>query len=66
LLEEKGVRYREIDAPGGTAAREEAQRRSGGSTTVPQIFVGGTHIGGCDDLFSLERAGKLDGMLRAA
>ena len=63
LLESKGAAYREIDAPGGTPEREEAMRRSGGRTTVPQIFIGGAHIGGCDDLVALERAGKLDALL---
>ncbi|MEJ0018750.1 MAG: glutaredoxin 3 [Acetobacteraceae bacterium] len=66
LLSEKGVAFREIDAPHGTAARQEAIRRSGGRTTVPQIFIGGQHVGGCDDLMALERAGKLDPMLQAS
>jgi glutaredoxin 3 len=65
LLSGKGVTVREIDAPYGTAARQEAIRRSGGRTTVPQIFIGGRHIGGCDELVALERAGKLDPLLRA-
>jgi glutaredoxin 3 len=63
LLESKGASYREIDAPNGTPARAEAVQRSGGRTTVPQIFIGGAHIGGCDDLVALERAGKLDALL---
>ena len=63
LLDRKGVAYREIDAPGGTAARAEAQARSGGRTSVPQIFIDGAHVGGCDDLVALERAGKLDALL---
>jgi len=63
LLDRKGAAYREIDAPNGTKEREEAMRRSGGRTTVPQIFIGGAHIGGCDDLVALERAGKLDALL---
>jgi len=64
LLSEKGVSIREIDAPHGTSEREEARRRSGGRTTVPQIFIGGQHVGGSDDLLALDRAGKLDEMLR--
>ena len=60
LLGSKGVAVREIDAPHGSAARQEATRRSGGRTTVPQIFIGGRHIGGCDDLYALERDGKLN------
>ena len=63
LLRKKGVEFQEIDAPGGSAARAEAVARSGGKTTVPQIFVGGTSIGGCDDLMALDRAGKLDALL---
>ena len=65
LLDDKGVAYREISAPHGTEEREEAMRRSGRSS-VPQIFIDGQHIGGCDDLLALERAGKLDPLLKAA
>jgi glutaredoxin 3 len=65
LLGKKGVEFREIDAPNGSPERQDAMRRSGGSTTVPQIFIGGTHIGGCDDLVALDRAGKLDTLLHA-
>ncbi len=63
LLTTKGVEFREIDAPRGSAARREASVRSGGRTSVPQIFIGGTHIGGCDELVALERAGKLNALL---
>jgi glutaredoxin 3 len=63
LLDAKGAVYREIDAPRGSAARAEARDRSGGSTTVPQIFIDGRHIGGCDELEALDRAGKLDTLL---
>lgn len=63
LLDKKGATYREIDAPGGTPQREEARARSGGRSSVPQIFIDGQHIGGCDDLVALERAGKLDALL---
>lgn len=66
LLTGKGVEVKEIDAPHGTPERAEAIRRSGGRSTVPQIFIGGKHIGGCDDLVALEAAGKLDPLLRAA
>ncbi len=65
LLTKKGVTFKEIDAPGGTPAREEARARSGGRSTVPQIFIGDQHIGGSDDLAALERAGKLDALLAA-
>ena len=65
LLSGKGVAFREIDAPHGTPEREESIRRSGGRSTVPQIFIGGRHIGGSDDLVALDRAGALDPLLRA-
>ena len=65
LLSEKGVAFREINAPHGSAERQEAIRRSGGRTSVPQIFIGDRHIGGCDDLVALDRAGKLDPLLHA-
>ncbi len=65
LLTEKGAAFEEIDAPGGSAARQEARTRSGGKTSVPQIFIDGKYIGGSDDLAALERAGKLDALLTA-
>ncbi|HUZ65205.1 MAG TPA: glutaredoxin 3 [Acetobacteraceae bacterium] len=66
LLAKKGAAYREIDAPHGSAARAEARERSGGRTTVPQIFIGGQHIGGCDDLMALNAQGALDSLLNVA
>ena len=65
LLSGKGVAFHEINAPHGSAERQESIRRSGGRTTVPQIFIGDRHIGGCDDLVALDRAGKLDPLLKA-
>lgn len=65
LLEKKGVAFREIVAPNGSAERLQSNERSG-RISVPQIFIGGRHVGGCDDLVGLERAGKLDLMLTAA
>ena len=65
LLTKKGVAFREIDAPQGTPERAEAIERAGGRTSVPQIFIDGRHIGGCDDLMALERAKTLDAMLGA-
>ena len=65
LLTRKGAPFQEIDAPHGTPERAASVQRSGGRTSVPQIFVGGQHVGGCDDLMALERAGKLDAMLAA-
>lgn len=66
ILGDKSAAVREIHAPYGTPERDEATRRSGGRSTVPQIFIDGQHIGGCDDLVALDRAGKLDPLLRAA
>jgi len=66
ILSTKSVEFQEINAPHGSAERDESKRRSGGRTTVPQIFIGDRHIGGCDDLVALDRAGKLDPLLTAA
>jgi len=65
LLRKKGVEFQEIDAQNGSAAREESIKRSGGRTSVPQIFIDGEAIGGSDELAALERAGKLDAILAA-
>ncbi|MET0273608.1 MAG: glutaredoxin 3 [Phenylobacterium sp.] len=62
LLEQKGVRFSEIVAAFDPEKRREMIQRSG-RTTYPQIFIGDTHIGGCDDMMALERAGKLDPLL---
>lgn len=66
LLQRKGVAFREIKAPYGTAEREESIRRSGGRTSVPQVFIDGKYVGDCDGLVALDAAGKLDPLLRAA
>jgi glutaredoxin 3 len=66
LLQDRGASFREIDAPQGSPAREEAIRRAGGRTSVPQIFIDGRHIGGCDDLVALDAAGKLAPLLAAS
>ena len=63
LLEQKGAAFREIDVMGDSQARGEMIRRANGRYTVPQIFIGDTHVGGSDDLYALEQAGKLDAML---
>ena len=63
LLDRKGAAYREIDAPHGTPERAEAAARSGGRSTMPQIFIDGAHIGGCDELLALDRTGTLDTLL---
>jgi glutaredoxin 3 len=66
LLERKGVAYENIDVMADTARHDEMVARAGGSTTVPQIFIDGVHIGGSDELAALERAGKLDPLLGIA
>ena len=63
LLAKKGVEVEEIDIYMSAEARQEMQANTGGARTVPQIFIGDTHVGGCDDLYALENAGKLDQML---
>lgn len=65
LLNQKGVQYSEIDVMADPDRRPEMMQRANGGRTVPQIFVGEIHVGGCDDLFALERAGKLDPLLAA-
>jgi glutaredoxin 3 len=62
LLDQKGVSYTEIDVMGDNEKRGEMMRRSG-RRTVPQIFIGDTHVGGSDDLYALEQAGRLDALL---
>ena len=62
LLERKGVSFQEIDVEASPEKRAEMQARSG-RRTVPQIFIGDHHVGGCDDLHALEQAGKLDALL---
>lgn len=64
LLKQKGVpRVTEIDVSQDASLREEMTKKAGGRRTVPQIFIGGAHIGGCDDLYALEQEGKLDSLL---
>ena len=65
LLEMKKVDYREIPVDRGGAPRDEMIQRAGGRSTVPQIFIDGRHVGGCDDLMALEYDGKLDALLAA-
>jgi glutaredoxin 3 len=66
LLTQKGVAFTEIEAGMDPDKRREMAQLSGGRTTFPQIFIGGEHIGGCDEMLALERAGKLDPLLSAA
>jgi glutaredoxin 3 len=65
LLEKKGVAFTEIEAAFDPDKRQEMVQRSGGRATFPQIFIGDRHIGGCDDMMALERAGELDPLLAA-
>lgn len=64
LLKRKGQAFKEINAE-DDAVRDEMVQKAGGRRTVPQIFINGQHVGGCDDLYALDKAGKLDGMLAA-
>lgn len=66
LLESKGVAFDDIDVMTQPGRRDEMIARSGGRTSVPQIFVDGRHIGNCDDIYALEAAGKLDSLLQGA
>ena len=63
LLTQKGVRFSEIDVSADPTLRAAMVERAGGRRTVPQIFVDDTHVGGCDDLYALERAGRLEALL---
>jgi glutaredoxin 3 len=63
LLKRKGAAFTEIDVSRDRTRRSEMTARANGGYTVPQIFIGPVHVGGCDDLHALERAGKLDALL---
>ncbi|APG48830.1 glutaredoxin 3 [Phaeobacter porticola] len=63
LLTQKGVTFDEIDVLADPDRKAEMIQRANGGRTVPQIFVGETHVGGCDDLYALDRSGKLDPLL---
>jgi glutaredoxin 3 len=63
LLTQKGVAFTEIKVDGQPDVRAEMTRKAR-QTSVPQIWIGDTHVGGCDDLYALERAGKLDALLK--
>ncbi|WP_306114180.1 MULTISPECIES: glutaredoxin 3 [unclassified Roseovarius] len=65
LLKDKGVNFSEINVWSNPSRKPEMIQRANGGRTVPQIFVGDVHVGGCDDLYALERAGKLDALLAA-
>jgi len=63
LLKKKGAAFEEIDVFMDSGARQEMESKSNGRRTVPQIFIGEQHIGGCDDLYALDSAGELDPLL---
>jgi glutaredoxin 3 len=66
LFAKKGVNFHEIDASGNKDIRKEMIQRANGRSTYPQIFIGAIHVGGCDELYALEEAGKLDALLAEA
>lgn len=63
LLRKKNAEFEEISVDAGGEAQRAMAQRAGGRWTVPQIFIGETHVGGCDDLYALESAGRLDALL---
>jgi glutaredoxin 3 len=63
LLKKKGAAVEEVDIFMDEGAREEMEAKTGGARSVPQIFIGDTHVGGCDELYALEKDGKLDPLL---
>jgi len=65
LLKEKGVTFSEVNVLAQPGRKAEMIKRANGGRTVPQIFIGDTHVGGCDDLYALEQSGKLDPLLAA-
>ena len=65
LLTRKSVAFGEIDVSGDPKGRAAMTERAGGRTSVPQIFIGERHVGGCDDLYDLDASGQLDPLLAA-
>ena len=66
LLKRKNVEFTEIDVSSDGGKRAIMRERANGRNSVPQIFIGATHVGGCDDIHALEQQGKLDALLAAA
>jgi glutaredoxin 3 len=66
LLNAKGVQFTEYAIDGDESARDKMAERASGRRSVPQIFIDGVHVGGCDDIHALERSGKLDSLLKAS
>lgn len=65
LLKKRNANFKEIDVGMNPAGRQEMMSRSGGQSSVPQIFIGDVHVGGCDDLIELDRSGELEPLLKA-
>ena len=65
LLRHKGAAFEEISVDGDRAGQAAMAQKAGGRSTVPQIWIGATHVGGCDDLHDLDAAGRLDPLLNA-
>ena len=65
LLTRQGVAFKDINATGKRELRAEMIEKANGASTFPQIFIGDTHVGGCDELYALEEAGQLDALLAA-
>lgn len=65
LLQKKGVAFEEINVSRNPEERIAMMEKSAGRQTIPQIFINGTHIGGCDDMYALDAAGKLDALLQS-
>ena len=63
LLRQKGAAFEEISVDGDRAGQAAMAARAGGRSTVPQIFIGSDHVGGCDDLYGLDEAGQVDALL---
>lgn len=63
LLRQKGIAFDEIDVNSRSGLRAEMREKAGGRNSVPQIWIGDRHVGGCDDLYALDRAGGLDSLL---
>lgn len=63
LLTRKNATFTELNVANDPAYRDQMYQRAGAGSTFPQIFIGQTHVGGCDELYALDRAGKLDGLL---
>jgi glutaredoxin 3 len=66
LLEQKGIAFKEVEITGKPELRDEMLAKANGRSTVPQVFIADRHVGGCDDLYALDRRGELDKLLAVA